>query len=172
MNPTIGKPDPVGQMADKCQQLMNEVHGLFKQPNEVTLIIRRPGHRDQDVLFTNDSPEELVRLIGTFFNRPVAIGVTMGDTIKKMAPAPEPADAAPLDAALELRNNLTLAAVVCHFLEHLDTGEYLDRGAAEGLLTAPSIIALVRELEAKALLPLRRDGVKQADRWLGNWEIG
>jgi hypothetical protein len=55
-----------------------------------------------------------------------------------------------------------LACVIAHLLEHIDTNEVLDYGAAMSNLQASGLIEWARQ--NAVMLPLRRDGKPQADR--------
>lgn len=52
---------------------------------------------------------------------------------------------------------------IAHLLEHIDTGETLDYGAAMNNLHASGLVKFAEE--NPVLLPVRRDGKDQAERF-------
>ena len=67
------------------------------------------------------------------------------------------------DAALNNNLAIQLTSVICHLLEHIDTGQPEDYHAAMSLVDSTGLQVWARE--NKVLLPLRRDGIQQADRF-------
>ena len=55
------------------------------------------------------------------------------------------------------------ASCIAHLLEHIDTGETLDYGAAMGNLHASGLVKWAED--NAVLLPMRRDGKDQAERF-------
>lgn len=51
------------QTGEQCAEYMARISEMFKRPNEVTLIVRRPGYPNQDFMLTNDSFQELKALL-------------------------------------------------------------------------------------------------------------
>ena len=64
-----------------------------------------------------------------------------------------------------MTDNEKIMAVSCiaHLLEHIDTGKVVDYGVAMSVLHASGLVEFARE--NPVLLPLRRDGKDQAERF-------
>ena len=58
---------------------------------------------------------------------------------------------------------LMAASCIAHLLEHIDTGEVLDYGAAMSNLHASGLVAWAED--NAVMLPVRRDGKDQAERF-------
>lgn len=63
------------------------------------------------------------------------------------------------------RESLFAAATIAHLLEYIDTGRELDYLAALSTLKQSGLIEWTRE--NSVMVPLRRDGYPQADRFTG-----
>ena len=59
-------------------------------------------------------------------------------------------------------DEIMLACAVAHLLEHIDTGEPMDYGAAMSLIHSSGLAEWAEK--NSVLLPLRRDGKPQAGR--------
>lgn len=55
-------------VADKAMDYMDKISKFFKQPAEVTLIVRRPGFPEQDFMLTNDDLNEVIALVNRRIN--------------------------------------------------------------------------------------------------------
>lgn len=55
--------DQLSRVTDFVAETMDSIAGRFKPGAKVTVIVRLPGNDEADFMLTNDTPEEIGRLI-------------------------------------------------------------------------------------------------------------